>query len=314
MRVLITGGFGYLGARVAKYLAEQSYDVVLGSRTKQIAPDWLPEATVIQLHWEDEHLLRNVCSNIDAVIHTAGMNAQDCSSDPVAALAFNGVATARLVRASKDVGVFKFIYLSTAHVYASPLVGTITEATYPLNKHPYATSHLAGEKALMHASENNHGFTGVVLRLSNGVGAPVHKTANCWMLVVNDLCRQVVKNKKIIINSPRKIERDYFPISMLEKTIASILTQDEIENSIINVSSSKTTTLEEVANMICECSDSVLGYRPEVLYHSNDVTNNVSNLSISNNYLKRYTTIESRISDEISGLLLKCEKWFPRFI
>ena len=79
------------------------------------------------------------------------MNSQDCANDPVAALEFNGVATTRLVSAALSSGVKKFIYLSTAHIYSSPLVGKISEETYPKNFHPYATSHLAGEMAVLKA-------------------------------------------------------------------------------------------------------------------------------------------------------------------
>ena len=107
---------------------------------------------------------------------------------------FNGVATKRLVEAASRAGVKKFIYLSTAHVYASPLVGTITEQTLPNNSHPYASSHLAGESAVLNADERGV-IQGVVMRLSNAYGAPMHKGVNCWMLVVNDLCRQAVQTR-----------------------------------------------------------------------------------------------------------------------
>ena len=83
--------------------------------------------------------------NVDVVIHTAGMNAQECASDPEQALAFNGTVTADLVSSAVKQGVQKFIYLSTAHVYKEPLVGTISESSQTTNTHPYATSHLAGE-------------------------------------------------------------------------------------------------------------------------------------------------------------------------
>jgi len=76
------------------------------------------------------------CDGVYVVIQAAGMNAQDCAADPVAALAFNGVATVRLVMAASRTGAQRFISLSTAHVYASPLAGTITEATYPRNLTP----------------------------------------------------------------------------------------------------------------------------------------------------------------------------------
>src|SRR3546814_17036700 len=93
------------------------------------------------------------------------MNAQNCAANPVEALEFNGVATARLVQAAARVGIRRFIYLSTAHVYCAPLTGTITEDTCPRNLHPYATSHLAGENAVLSAVQAGE-ISGMVLRLS----------------------------------------------------------------------------------------------------------------------------------------------------
>lgn len=48
------------------------------------------------------------------------MNAVDCADNPIEALEFNGVSTARLAQSAAHAGVKKFLYLSTVHVYANP--------------------------------------------------------------------------------------------------------------------------------------------------------------------------------------------------
>ena len=106
------------------------------------------------------------------------MNSKECASDPISALLVNGVDTARLVKAASRTNVKKFIYLSTAYVYSSPLDGVITEQTCLKNIHPYATSHLAGEQSVLLANQNQQ-LERVVFRLSNAFGAPVHKETNC---------------------------------------------------------------------------------------------------------------------------------------
>ena len=132
---------------------------------------------VVRIKWNDESTLERICEGIDVIIHAAGMNARDCAADPLGAMNFNGLATKRLVEAASRSGVKKFIYLSTAHIYASPLVGNITEKTLPQNSHPYATSHLAGESAVLHANDCGI-IRGLVIRLSNAYGAPTHKNVN----------------------------------------------------------------------------------------------------------------------------------------
>ena len=151
MRILITGGFGFVGGRVAVHLAKQGHKIVLGSRKATCPPPWMQQAEVANINWDDPISLELSCREVDVLIHAAGMNAQECLADPVAALAFNGVATARLVAAATRARVNHMICLSTAHVYDSPLEGVITENSCPQNLHPYATSHLAGDHAVLSA-------------------------------------------------------------------------------------------------------------------------------------------------------------------
>ena len=111
MRILITGGFGFIGGRIAAYLSQAGHQVLLGSRNERNPPVWLPQAEVVKSQWGDECAIQNSCEGVDVIVHAAGMNAQDCAADPIAAYDFNGVATKRLVEAASRVGVKKFIYL-----------------------------------------------------------------------------------------------------------------------------------------------------------------------------------------------------------
>lgn len=265
MRILITGGLGFVGGRVARHLQQAGHQIILGSRNIKNVPEWLPQAKVAQINWNDEKSLEEICSGVDVVIQAAGMNAQDCAVDPVAALEFNGLATSHLLAASIRVGVKRFVYLSTAHVYASPLVGTITEDTCPRNLNPYATSHLAGENAVLSASQRGQ-IEGIVLRLSNAFGAPVHKDVNCWMLLVNDLCRQVVETGKIVLHSSGLQQRDFIPMAEVCRIIEQLSTRDfkVAEPVVFNVGSGVSLSVLEIAQLVQQRSKVVLGFEPKL--------------------------------------------------
>ena len=218
MRVLVAGGFGFVGGRVAQYLHHAGHSIILGTRQAYTPPDWLPQAEVAQLHWHDAAALERSCRGVDVVVHAAGMNAQDCAADPVAALEFNGVATARLLAAGIRAGVHRFLYFSTAHVYASPLAGTLTEDACPRNLHPYAASHLAGEYAVLDATRRGQ-IMGVVLRLSNAFGAPARKDANCWALLVNDLCRQAAVTGRVELHTAGTQLRDFITLEDVARAV-----------------------------------------------------------------------------------------------
>jgi UDP-glucose 4-epimerase len=263
MRILIIGGLGFVGGRLAKYLSQAGHQIVLGSRHITISPDWLDQAEIVQIEWENVAALELSCVGVDVVIHTAGMNAQDCAADPVAALTFNGVATGRLVEAASRAGVKKFIYLSTAHVYSSPLVGVITEESCPRNLHPYATSHLAGEYAVLSASQRGL-LQGIVLRLSNAFGAPMHKDVNCWMLLVNDLCRQAVETRKLVLQTSGLQHRDFICLKDVCRITEELLDNVDTVSAtgIFNLGAGASQPVLSMAELIQQRCFHVLGFQP----------------------------------------------------
>jgi UDP-glucose 4-epimerase len=308
LKILVTGGLGYLGGRISQSLIECGHQVFIGSRSKIKPPNWAEQARIVQLEWGDLKALSSVLKGIDVVVHAAGMNAHECEMDPIEALEFNGVATARLVQACVNTNVSKFIYLSTVHVYCSPLSGVISEDSATVNRHPYATSHAAGENVVLQQNKN---FTGVVLRLSNCIGTPLDKNTNCWMLVVNDFCRQVIEFKEIKVNSSQKLRRDFVPISLLCDMISFLVDKKgKIGEDIINVSLAKTASLQEMVSLISERSESILGYRPKATFRSHDSSNENHNLTLSNSVLSKYIKLESSLDYEIDRLLLNCKQWF----
>lgn len=250
---------------MAQHLQQVGHTIILGSRKASKPPEWLPQAEVAQTEWNDGISMEQICAGVDVVIHAAGMNAQDCAADPVAALKFNGLATARLVSAACRAGVKRFIYLSTAHVYASPLVGTITEETCPLNLHPYATSHLAGENAVLGASQGGQ-IEGIVLRLSNAFGFPTHKDVNCWMLLVNDLCRQAVQIGKMILHSTGSQQRDFIALTEICRIAGNLVARDFVFNApvVFNLGSGRAQTVIDMAQFIQQRCKLVMGFEPEL--------------------------------------------------
>lgn len=309
MRVLITGGMGYVGGRLAQHLSELGHAVFIGTRRAIDSPEWLPSAEMRQIDWHDPDSLLRACKGIDAIIHAAGMNAQDCSASPVAALEFNGVATARLVVAAMRAEVKQFIYLSTAHVYASPLAGKITEETCPRNPHPYATSHLAGENAVLFATERQD-LNGFVVRLTNAVGPPAHPSANCWMLLFNDLCIQAVRNQRLSLSSYGTAQRDFLPMkdicSSLEFLISSL--ECNTVSQILNLGSEQSISILEAANKIAERCEAILGFRPKISRQSVAMRPALhSNLTLSCERIKAMGAyIKNNINEEIDNNLKFC--------
>jgi UDP-glucose 4-epimerase len=316
MRVLITGGFGYVGGRVATHLQQAGHHVILGSRTSRRMPVWLPKAEVVQTDWNDARALEKICAEVDVVIHAAGMNVQECAADPLAALEINGLATARLVAAASRSGVDRLIYLSTAHVYANPLIGTITEETCPRNLHPYATSHLAGENAALGARQRGE-IESFVLRLSNAFGAPVHKDANCWMLLVNDLCRQAVESGKMILSSSGLQQRDFIPLASVCQAVERLSSCDLKRPlpAVVNIGSGVSQTVFEMAKLVRHRCQLILGFEPDLHRLEPAADESHGTLAFRSAGMEAIDEcVSNDTNTEIDGLLLFCRASSNRYL
>ena len=266
MRFLITGGGGFIGGRLGQYLVAKGNQVLLGSRAASaVPPPWLPKSGVCLTQWDSLEALVKACDQVDVVIHAAGMNSRDCAADPNAAIEFNGKSTKRLLEAAENSRVRMFLYLSTAHVYGNPLKGKINESTPPHNLHPYATSHLAGERAVLGSCTSGH-IQGVIVRLSNVFGAPAHKDVDCWMLLANDLCRQSVEHGVMRLHSDGHQRRDFVSMTEVCNVLSALACYPDrqINAQVFNVGSGKSKSIMDMARLIQVRCQSVLGYQPKI--------------------------------------------------
>jgi len=314
MRVLITGGLGYLGGRLTSHLLHQGHDVFVGTRKKlKSLKEPLSFAIPVQMDWTNSNSLKSSAKGIDAVIHAAGMDAQACSANPVKALEVNGKYTAMMVESARSNAVKQFIYLSTSHVYRNPMIGDIDETSPTTNLHPYATSKLAGEKVVLFAKQMGK-IQGIVLRLSNGSGHPIFPNTKCWHLILNDLCRQAVENKILILHSEKFIQRNFIPMSNVCMGIGHFLklSENHLDSSPFNLCSEKSHSLYQLAHLISTRCKAVLGYDLEIISkaHEKKYKNNKRLRLLTKKTEKTGLTLQQNLEQEIDETLLFCKTHF----
>lgn len=311
-RILITGGFGYLGGRLAVDLASRGYIIRLSSRVHTGAPDWLPEAEVVQTDLLDPISLRHAVQSVDIVIHLAAMNAQACLENPKAAITSNIGGTQALVDAAVDAGVQRLVYFSTIHVYGNPLEGCITEETPTKAYHPYAMSHRAAEDIVCHAHMTGQ-IEGIVVRLSNAFGAPVDESASCWILLLNDLCKQAVKTQKMSLKTSGIQRRDFIPITELSGVITHLinLAPERLKRVIFNTGSGlPSSTVWDMALLIQARCRVVLNIHPTLTRTLSSHEENESlHYSIDKLCASGYQPRCDRFG-EIDNLLTFCKQYF----
>jgi UDP-glucose 4-epimerase len=309
--ILISGGLGYLGGRIAKHLISLGFQVRIGtSRVQPNVPDDLFPCEIFQYDLSNHVSLEKACDSVTCIIHLASLNAQECNESPDSALLINGFGTLNLLNAAIRMNVNKFVYFSTSHVYGLPLAGKIDEKYTPRPIHDYSITHRLAEDYVLKESLSGN-IEGTVFRLTNAVGSPISKGVNCWTLVTNDLCKQAVLNRKIELYSDKFTQRDFVAITDVCSIVSMLLSSSVMNGEIVNISSGLSLTLEELANIIVDKSNELFGFKPSVFFTGGLNYDNSERLEISNKKLKSFgCSINVDLSNEIINLLLNCHKWF----
>ena len=315
--VLITGGFGYLGGRIAVELSrDPGFTVILGSRKAQSTPDWLPQAETVAMDVLEPKTLSKAFEGVQAVVHLAAMNTYECAADPGKSVLVNTLGTLNVLNAAIAAGLERFIYFSTAHVYGEPLIGCITEATLPRPIHPYAITHYAAENFVL-AAHNQNKITGIALRLSNGFGAPTHPDVDCWTLLVNDLCRQAVQTRKMVLRSNGLQQRDFIPLMDVGCAVRHLipLPRDDCADGLFNLGGKASLSVLEMAQRIAQRCEIKLGFLPDIERPAPRVDEQVEALRYNCDKIRETGyRLKGTIEEAIDETLLFCVKERDRIV
>ncbi len=312
MKVLITGGFGYLGGRLGAYLSTFNHDIYLASRFSKKEPNISNNINTIEIDWTDYNSILDACEDMDVVIHSAGMNASDCLNDPKKAFEVNGVFTGKLGEAAIAKKVSTFLYLSTAHIYSNNLNGLITEETEVTNSHPYGASRFAGEEILISQNKNKKSnMQTIIVRLANTFGSPSDIDINCWNLVVNDLCKQAAIDRCLVIRGPSNTKRNFITMTDFCSAINFLLFICKLSEptAIFNLGD-KTKSIINIANDIIKIYQSEKDLSlPIIELSENKLINNDLEYS-SNALIELGWKPDSNFNFELTNLIRFCESNF----
>jgi len=147
MKIIITGGAGFIGSNLAEELAKKHEVVIIDDLSTGRAEN--VEALDLELvrgSITDPDLLRENFRGVDYVFHQAALpSVQRSIEDPVLANEVNICGTLNVLVAARDAGVTKVIYASSSSVYGDTPELPKREDMKPDPKSPYAVAKLAGE-------------------------------------------------------------------------------------------------------------------------------------------------------------------------
>ncbi|MEW6334362.1 MAG: UDP-glucose 4-epimerase GalE [Thermodesulfobacteriota bacterium] len=173
MKILVTGGAGYIGSHVAKALGEAGHDLVIFDNLSTGHPWAVLAGRLIQGDLADRALIAETLRTFQpgAVMHfAASIQVEESVREPLAYYRNNVANTLNLLDAMRETGVRRLIYSSTAAVYGIPAKNPVDERAPLAPINPYGASKAVIERVLADLSAATD-FRYVALRYFNVAGA-----------------------------------------------------------------------------------------------------------------------------------------------
>jgi len=253
-KILITGGNGYIGARLSLFFANKGFQVI---------PVCFPAAPNNE-EWKNKMFdivvgdIRQIETIVeishfkpDVIIHLVSLDHFNSENEPGLVNDVNVLPTWRLLDACSKNGLKKFIYFSTIQVYGK-LPNSVIDEKYPVNSaNIYGLTHHLSEQICDHYNRKTD-VNVISIRLSNSYGAPIFDDNNCWWLVINDLCKNAYLNKKIQLLSDGSPQRDFIHGNDVCQAIEKLIDIEnkQLENNIYHISAGETLTILEIAKIV----------------------------------------------------------------
>jgi UDP-glucose 4-epimerase len=249
VKILITGGFGYLGAHLTEWFCgREGCEVVVLTRPGNIRRTHANARIIEADIAEEEGLKRALDESFDYCIHAASVNDSFVPGYPEMALRVNAGGTRNLLEAMQGRDLKRLVYLSTIHVYGANS-GRIDESMPANPPSDYALTHGFAEQ-YVRMFHRRHNLPYVILRLTNVYGVPCHIDSSKWYLVLNDFARTAHARKEIIIKSNGQARRDFIWVGDVCRAIESLLTAPEAAQQTLNVGAGRTLAVIELAEMV----------------------------------------------------------------
>lgn len=244
MRVLITGGAGFVGHNLANYLVKKKYKVnVIDNLTNGNRKNLDKKINFFKGDIRNLSSLIEASKGCNVILHLAAMvelrksidNPNDCFD-----INING--TTNVIKAMQTNKIKKIVFASSCSIYPLALKNKIKENSKIDPSTPYSISKYSGEKIIKYYSSKNK-INFCILRFFNiyGIGQSFDSP---YAAVIPKFIYAAIKNKKIYINGNGKQKRDFINIKDVIK-IYELVIKNQITGTY-NVGTGKSISINQL--------------------------------------------------------------------
>ncbi len=251
MKILVTGGAGFIGSHISTYLYDKGFDIEIIDNLERSSPENLRRIKEknLLIHKIDlrKNDLRTLLERYDVIIHaSAYISVEESMHNPWIYFENNFYATERLTRYLSNKQ--KIIYLSSAAVYGEPIKIPIEETDPTRPKSPYGLSKLLGEKSVIRNSLCNK-YSYFIFRIFNVYGRGQNKEYAGVITIFLDRLR---RDLPPIIYGDGSSIRDFIYVEDVAKAVYLAINKDL--SGVYNLGTGKGVSIKELAGIMIKLS------------------------------------------------------------
>ena len=248
MRVLVTGGSGFIGSHVVDKLRARGHEpVIYDLRPSPWHTDPAHPVDTVLGSITDREALERALHSCDAVAHLAAVaDVNDVHAEPEDAERVNARGTVTVLEAARRAGVKRILYASTIWVYSDCEPEDVDEGTLlPAPSHLYTSTKLAGE-LYCKAYQELYGIDYTILRFGIPYGPRAREAA-----VIPAFVNKALKGEPLTLAGDGSQSRRFVYVEDLADGVALGLS-DVAVNRVYNLASDETVTIKQIAETIKE--------------------------------------------------------------
>lgn len=237
MRILVTGGAGFIGSHLVERLLAQGDRVRVLDNLSTGKRANLPRHKRLEFIEDDVRELaacEAAAAGSDAVFHLAAVASVQASiDDPISTHAANFLGTLNLLEAARRRGVARFVFASSAAVYGDAEMLPVSEESRVRPLSPYAADKLSGEQYLQFYARR-HGLAATAFRFFNVYG-PRQDPASPYSGVISIFAERIRRGSPVTLYGDGRQTRDFVYVEDLVQVLLAALSNRATYGGVFNV-------------------------------------------------------------------------------
>ena len=275
MKILVTGGAGFIGSNIAKHLLELGHaPVVLDDLSSGYRQNLIPGVRFVETDVRDGDAVAHAAKGCQVILHLAASVGNKRSLDhPLVDAAINILGTLNALESARLNGIDRVVFSSSAGIFGELKTLPIAENHPQDPDSPYGVSKLAAEKMCL-VYNKVYGMHNVCLRYFNVFGP--HQRYDAYGNVIPIFAQRVLKHEALTIYGDGEQTRDFVNVrDVVDANIQAALTSG-VQGGF-NIGSGTRITINELVRLIQE----VAGIQAGVVFappRSGDVRHSLADI------------------------------------